>query len=98
MVRAYRRTGAAGDDHAARHREGRRFRWWHDDDGMVCFEGRLPPEDAAIVLAALGAECTRITEQRKTCARATGERSTAMLGKRSGLRGVSIRARCGSRV
>lgn len=52
-VSGYRRSGRL-DDTAAEDRHRRReFHWWLDDDGMVCFEGRLAPEEAQIVTAAI---------------------------------------------
>ena len=55
MVKGYRRTGRL-DDEAAEDRHARRcFEWWVDEDGMVCFRGRLAPEEAQVVIAAIGA-------------------------------------------
>ncbi len=62
-IAGYRRTGQL-DDQAAndRHHQGRYLRWWLDD-GMVVFEGRLTPEDAAIVTAATTAPTKRSPER-----------------------------------
>ena len=55
MVKGYRRIGRL-DDHAAEERHHKRsFEWWVDHDGMVCFRGRLAPEEAQIVIRAIGA-------------------------------------------
>lgn len=54
-VAGYRKTNQLDDQDANDRHMGRFFRWWLDDDGMVCFEGRLAPEDAAIVTAAIAA-------------------------------------------
>ena len=63
MVKGYRRTGRL-DDQAAEDRHQRRcFEWWVDDDGMVCFRGRLAPEEAQIVIAAIGAATVPATRR-----------------------------------
>ncbi|MBL8775796.1 MAG: DUF222 domain-containing protein [Acidimicrobiales bacterium] len=63
MVKGYRRTGRL-DDQAAEDRHARRcFEWWVDDDGMVCFRGRLAPEEAQVVIAAIGAVTVPATKR-----------------------------------
>ncbi len=54
-VSGYRRSGCLDDQAAADRHQGRRFRWWVEPDGMIAFEGRMAPEDAAVVTAAIGA-------------------------------------------
>lgn len=54
-VAGYRSTSQLDDPNANDRHARRYFRWWFDDDGMVCFEGRLTPEDAAVVIAAIQA-------------------------------------------
>jgi len=56
-VSGYRRTGRLDDEAAESRHDRRSFQWWFDDDGMVCFQGRLEPEEAQIVIAAIQA-CT----------------------------------------
>lgn len=54
-VSGYRRSGCL-DDEAAAGRHGRReFRWWVEPDGMIAFQGRMAPEDGAVVVAAIEA-------------------------------------------
>ena len=63
MVKGYRRTGRL-DDEAAEDRHARRcFEWWVDEDGMVCFRGRLAPEEAQVVIAAIGAATVPATKR-----------------------------------
>lgn len=57
-VRAYRRADAADEDQAEeaeRRHQARHLRWRWDEDGSLVIEGRLPPEDGAILLQALDA-------------------------------------------
>lgn len=54
-VSGYRRSGCLDDQDAADRHQRRRFRWWVEPDGMIAFEGRMAPEDAAVVTAAIGA-------------------------------------------
>ncbi len=71
LVNSYRRTGKLDDDTARRRHDRRSFRWWIDDDGMVCFQGRLSPEDAAVVTSAITAATvppTRRDAERPTTA------------------------------
>lgn len=55
MVAGYRRTGRLDDEGAEARHDQRSFEWWFDDDGMVCFKGRLAPEEGQIVIAAIQA-------------------------------------------
>ena len=41
------------DDKAETQQEERSFSWYHDDDGMVIFHGKLPAESGAVVVKAL---------------------------------------------
>jgi hypothetical protein len=56
VVRHYRRTQRADELHrdAERHRR-RSFRYYWDEDGSLVIEGRLPPEQGALVVQALKA-------------------------------------------
>jgi hypothetical protein len=56
VVRHYRRTQRAEELHrdAERHRR-RTFRYYWDEDGSLVIEGRLPPEQGALVVQALKA-------------------------------------------
>ena len=64
-VSGYRRSGCLDDQDAADRHQRRRFRWWVEPDGMIAFEGRMAPEDAAIVTAAIGA-ATVLASKRST--------------------------------
>lgn len=57
LVAGYRRTGHLDDEGAEARHDRRSFEWWFDADGMVCFRGRLAPEEAQIVITAIQA-CT----------------------------------------
>ena len=63
MVQGYRATGKLDDAAAEGRHQRRSFEWWVDDDGMVCFRGRLAPEEAQIVIAAIGAATKRSAER-----------------------------------
>lgn len=54
-VAGYRRSGRLDDEAAEGRHDQRSFEWWFDDDGMVCFRGRLEPEEAQVVIAAIQA-------------------------------------------
>lgn len=54
-VSGYRRSGRLDDQPAADRHQRRAFRWWVEPDGMIAFEGRMAPEDAAVVIAAIEA-------------------------------------------
>ncbi|MCB1004231.1 MAG: DUF222 domain-containing protein [Acidimicrobiales bacterium] len=62
-VSGYRRAGRLDDQDAADRHRRRMFRWWVEPDGMVAFEGRMAPEDAAIVTAAIGAVVVPATKR-----------------------------------
>jgi hypothetical protein len=56
VVRGYRRAHDATElGREARQHAGRSVRWWHDDDGSLVMQVRLPAEGGAIVLRALEA-------------------------------------------
>ncbi len=62
-VAGYRSTGRLDDQSAEDRHEKRSFEWWVDDDGMVCFRGRLEPEEARIVIAAVQAHTVPATKR-----------------------------------
>lgn len=62
-VAGYRSTGRLDDQSAEDRHEKRSFEWWVDDDGMVCFRGRLEPEEARIVIAAIQAHTVPATKR-----------------------------------
>jgi hypothetical protein len=49
VVRAFRKTDSAGRDH----QDKRRVRFFWDEDGMLVFTARLPPDEGGILLAAI---------------------------------------------
>jgi hypothetical protein len=49
VVRAFRKTESAGPSR----QEGRKARWFWDDDGMLVFTARLPADEGAMLVAAL---------------------------------------------
>lgn len=54
LVRAYRGTLRVAElEEANRRHEGRYLSWSYEDDGSVVIRTQLPPEDGALVLAAL---------------------------------------------
>ncbi len=56
LVRKYQWVERLNSDNKAEtQQEERSFRWYHDDDGMVIFHGKLPAESGAIVVKALQA-------------------------------------------
>ncbi|MBA2388956.1 MAG: DUF222 domain-containing protein [Geodermatophilaceae bacterium] len=58
LARAYRR--AVGTEDEIERSGRRRFSWHWDDDGYLVVEGRLPPEEGAMLLAALRAAADQI--------------------------------------
>ncbi len=62
-VAGYRSTGRLDDQSAEDRHEKRSFEWWVDDDGMVCFRGRLEPEEARLVIAAIQAHTVPATRR-----------------------------------
>ena len=62
-VAGYRSTGRLDDQSAEGRHEKRSFEWWVDDDAMVCFRGRLEPEEARIVIAAVQAHTVPATKR-----------------------------------
>lgn len=63
LISGFRGTGKANDADAADRWSRREFSWWLDDDGMFCFSGRLAPEDAQIVIAAISAATVPATKR-----------------------------------
>jgi Domain of unknown function (DUF222)/HNH endonuclease len=55
LVRSYRGALAATQDAAERAHELRYLRWSWADDGSLLVQGRLPPDEGALLLTALGA-------------------------------------------
>ena len=49
VVRSFRKTDSAG----LAEQQSRKTRWFWDEDGMLIFTARLPPDEGAILLAAL---------------------------------------------
>lgn len=58
LARAYRR--AVGTEDEIERSGRRRFSWYWDNDGYLVVEGRLPPEEGAMLLAALRAAADQI--------------------------------------
>ena len=67
MVRLYRSASRPEDEleRAARQQEEKHLRTWWDDDGMLVLEGRLPPEEGAIVEQALEAARRELFDRRR---------------------------------
>lgn len=63
LISGFRGTNKANDADAADRWSRREFSWWMDDDGMFCFTGRLAPDDAQIVIAAIGAATVPATRR-----------------------------------
>lgn len=61
LVRGFRRAVSLGSAEAA-HRD-RFLSWEWDEDGSLCFRGRLAPEDGALFLKAIEAGCDAIRER-----------------------------------
>jgi hypothetical protein len=56
LVRKFARASRLADPrHAERQYEAREFCWYHDDDGMLVFKGRLPAAEGAAFLKAMDA-------------------------------------------
>ncbi|HEY3352204.1 MAG TPA: DUF222 domain-containing protein [Polyangia bacterium] len=55
LVRGYRRVEALENPSAVAQVEGRYVQTWHDEQGMLVVEARLPPEQGALLLQALAA-------------------------------------------
>lgn len=73
-VAGYRSTNELDDPNANDRHARRYFRWWFDDDGMVCFEGRLTPEDAAVVIAAI--QAATIAPRKRSAERPASDHDT----------------------
>ena len=61
--RRYRRLSAPEQDKAQY--EAREFSWYTDEDGMLVFHGRLPPEDGAVFLKAMEAWCDVVNREER---------------------------------
>jgi hypothetical protein len=61
MVRGYRRASRAQANQA---HERSYVNWYWDEDGSLCFNGRIPPEDGALFLRALEKAQDALNEER----------------------------------
>lgn len=77
VVRQYRRFGdASGAGDAWRSYENREFSWYHDDNGDVVFNGRLPADMGAVVIKMISAARQAIDTENAS-AEAPGDRENA---------------------
>jgi hypothetical protein len=86
VVRGYRRARQAVElSREARQHAGRSLRWFHDEDGSLVMQVRLPATDGAIVLQALerAVDVAREDERRRDVSAETSGTSRADAARRS---------------
>ena len=64
LVRQYKpMERLSRDDHGKAQQDARQFSYYFDDDGMLCFRGKLAPEDGAVLVKAMEAVLEKMHQE-----------------------------------
>jgi hypothetical protein len=64
LVRKFARASRLADSNEQRQYEAREFCWYHDDDGMLVFKGRLPAAEGAAFMKAMDVLLRTVVQQK----------------------------------